>query len=118
MPVLEQPSPALEEAQERRGRRTLEPSRSLQAKCAESGGGVGAPSAWLLVAWERGTVPSCGPESLWKMEACLCRGSQPRLNLRFTSHASDRDSGSSQFWVLPLWKARTILMYTLGEDLF
>lgn len=47
MHVLEQPSPALKEAQERRGRRTLEPSRSLQAKYTENGGLGGS---WVCLA--------------------------------------------------------------------
>lgn len=55
MQVSEQPSPAPEAAQERRGRKTLEPFTNLQAKCAQGGGGSGGGLAWAISLWLRGT---------------------------------------------------------------
>lgn len=55
MQVSEQPSPAPEAVQERRGRKTLEPSRNLQAKCAQGGGGSGEGLACPISLWLRGT---------------------------------------------------------------
>lgn len=88
MHVLEQPSPALEEVQERRGRRTLEPSRSLKAKCAESQGRGG-----ILV----GLAP-CGlgdrccaflwPRISGRWKPGLVQRFSTQANLRFTSLAS------------------------------
>lgn len=86
MLVSEQPSPAPKAAQERRGRKTLEPSRNLQANCEQGSGAWSAPSPCGFV----------GPRvSLEEGRLGWCSGSQPRLYLRFTSRAQYRDSGSS-----------------------